>query len=99
LPRYLKGMLARIERLALGKGEARQALDLKAAPGAPGAIRDFDGPRRPRPGFERYRWMVEEFRVQLFAQSLGVQEKVSHTRLERQWRTVRELQAGVTTSN
>jgi ATP-dependent helicase HrpA len=100
LPRYLKGMLVRIERLALGKGEARQALELKAHRERLERYADFEwaSPEAAQ-AFERYRWMVEEFRVQLFAQTLGVQEKVSHTRLERHWRTVRELQAGVTTSN
>jgi ATP-dependent helicase HrpA len=43
--------------------------------------------------------MVEEYRVQLFAQQLGVGEKVSHARLEAQWQRVRELQAGLGTSN
>jgi hypothetical protein len=43
--------------------------------------------------------MVEEYRVQLFAQQLGVAEKVSHARLESHWQKVRELQAGVAAAN
>ncbi len=31
------------------------------------------------------RWMIEEFRVSLFAQPLGTSLKVSETRLEKQW--------------
>jgi ATP-dependent helicase HrpA len=49
--------------------------------------------------FRQYRWMVEEYRVQLFAQQLGVAEKVSHARLETHWQKVRELQAGVAAAN
>ena len=36
----------------------------------------------------RLRWMFEEFRVSLFAQSLGTQMAVSAKRLEEQWREV-----------
>jgi ATP-dependent helicase HrpA len=43
--------------------------------------------------------MVEEYRVQLFAQPLGVREKVSHARLETQWQRVRALQAGLGAPN
>ena len=35
--------------------------------------------------FERYRWLVEEFRVAVFAQALGTAEKVSAPRLEALW--------------
>jgi ATP-dependent helicase HrpA len=99
-PRYLWAILLRIERLALGKGEARQALDL-----APHRQRLAEAPATPwssiaaAAAFQSYRWMVEEYRVQLFAQSLGVREKVSHTRLEAQWQRVRVLQAGLGAPN
>ena len=33
----------------------------------------------------RYRWMLEEFRVSLFAQSLGTSMRVSEKRLEELW--------------
>ena len=96
LPRYLRAIEARIERLAFGKGEARQSLELK-----PHLQRlqqhgssEWVSVETAR-AFRRYRWMVEEFRVQLFAQTLGVAEKVSHARLEAQWQRVRELQAGL----
>jgi ATP-dependent helicase HrpA len=36
----------------------------------------------PREGQEeRFRWMLEEFRVSIFAQELGTSESVSETRL------------------
>ena len=38
---------------------------------------------------EEFRWMIEEYRVSLFAQSLGTFVKVSPQRLEKQWAKVR----------
>jgi ATP-dependent helicase HrpA len=37
---------------------------------------------------DRYRWLVEEYRVQVFAQQLGTAEKVSKKRLEDAWTKV-----------
>jgi ATP-dependent helicase HrpA len=36
----------------------------------------------------KFRWMIEELRVSLFAQSLGTVEKVSPQRLDRLWATI-----------
>lgn len=38
---------------------------------------------------EEFRWMLEEYRVSLFAQSLGTIVKVSPQRMEKQWSKVR----------
>ncbi len=35
--------------------------------------------------WQNYRWMLEEFRVSLFAQSLKTQMPVSEKRLQKQW--------------
>jgi ATP-dependent helicase HrpA len=40
-------------------------------------------------GLDRFRWMLEEFRVSLFAQELGTAETVSPKRLEQAWTEVR----------
>lgn len=37
---------------------------------------------------DSYRWLVEEYRVQVFAQKLGTKDKVSVKRLEEAWRAV-----------
>ncbi|NBB92114.1 MAG: ATP-dependent RNA helicase HrpA [Gammaproteobacteria bacterium] len=37
------------------------------------------------PSLDRFRWLVEEYRVQLFAQSLGTAEKTSRQRLRAAW--------------
>ena len=100
IPRYLRAILARIERLALGKGEARQMLELAPHRQRLSAAKATDWTiTEVAEAFRQYRWMVEEYRVQLFAQQLGVAEKVSHARLEAHWQKVRELQAGVAAAN
>jgi len=38
----------------------------------------------------QYRWMIEEYRVSLFAQQLGTCIKVSPTRLDKQWAKIRK---------
>jgi ATP-dependent helicase HrpA len=40
------------------------------------------------PELEHYRWMLEEFRVSLFAQKLGTSLTVSEKRLDEQWAKV-----------
>jgi ATP-dependent helicase HrpA len=37
---------------------------------------------------DRFRWLLEEFRVQVFAQKLGTAEKTSRRRLEEAWAAV-----------
>jgi len=41
------------------------------------------------PELEKLRWMIEEYRVSLWAQRLGVADKVSPQRLEKQWKKTR----------
>jgi ATP-dependent helicase HrpA len=83
LPRYLKGLQARAERAR--RDQAKDAA--RAAELAPfvAAVKKLGG----RAG--ELRWLVEEFRVSLFAQELGTAEPVSAVRLERM---LRELSPG-----
>jgi ATP-dependent helicase HrpA len=37
---------------------------------------------------DRYRWLLEEYRVQVFAQKLGTAEKTSPERLRQAWSDV-----------
>ena len=37
------------------------------------------------PGEDEFRWLLEEFRVSLFAQQLGTRTRVSARRLEEAW--------------
>ncbi len=83
LPRYLRGLQVRAER-----ARRDQAKDVaRAAELAPfvAAVKKLGG----RAG--ELRWLVEEFRVSLFAQELGTAEPVSAVRLERM---LRELAPG-----
>jgi len=40
---------------------------------------------------DEFRWLIEEFRVQIFAQKLGTQHKVSDVRLDECWKRVNNL--------
>lgn len=91
LPRYLAGMARRLERLqqdpnrdAAGLAAIQphqRRLDEALARHARRAIRD--------PALAQVRWLVEEYRISLFAQDLGTRERVSEKRLARAWEAVR----------
>ncbi|MCW5548156.1 MAG: DUF3418 domain-containing protein, partial [Opitutaceae bacterium] len=73
LPRYLKAMRLRADRWRQNPAkDAERARQL--APYLPAAA---------RPDAGRLRWLVEEFRVSLFAQELGTAEPVSPVKLDR----------------
>ena len=75
LPRYLRGMQARAERWK--RDAAKDALRAKELAPFVAAIKKLGD----RAG--ELRWLVEEFRVSLFAQELGTAEPVSAVRLAR----------------
>jgi ATP-dependent helicase HrpA len=52
-------------------------------------ITDFEGwpSHVPKSQHETFRWMMEEYRVQVFAQELGTAQPVSVKRLEALWLT------------
>jgi ATP-dependent helicase HrpA len=78
LPRYLKAIQVRNERwLANPAKDAEKNL----------FITDFDGWQShvPKSQHETFRWMMEEYRVQVFAQELGTAQPVSVKRLEAMW--------------
>jgi len=87
-PRFLKAIAVRLERMSAGNlardrqytaelaewwKRYRERADEHAARGV------FD------PELELLRWMMEEYRVSLFAQKLGTSLPVSAARLEKQW--------------
>ncbi len=90
LPRYLKAIERRLEKLEQGGAARDRQLMNEIAPlwsacktrleGLDGSIDD--------PELERYRWMVEELRVSFFAQELGTKMPVSVKRLKEQWKRV-----------
>jgi ATP-dependent helicase HrpA len=77
-PRYLRAMKLRSERARLNPAKERERAAL-LAPYVKVARELAD-----RPGADRLRWLVEEWRVSLFAQELGTAEPVSTVKLDRE---------------
>jgi len=76
LPRYVKALLMRIEERARQIApyvEALKKLEAQAPRSA-----------EARRAVEEFRWMIEEFKVSLFAQELGTAVPVSSKRLDQQ---------------
>ncbi len=91
-PRYCKALQQRVERLS-----GQYAKDQKYMQ----TLADLEEPLWQRlaqkpglllqcPEAMRYRWSLEEFRVSLFAQSLGTRLPVSEKRLREAWQQVAE---------
>jgi ATP-dependent RNA helicase HrpA len=80
LPRYLKAIARRLERLP---GHERRDAELarRIAPFAAAWRKFAHSAERAGPAAQRFRWMLEEFRVSLFAQDLGTRMPVSEKRL------------------
>ncbi|MDZ4402970.1 ATP-dependent RNA helicase HrpA [Prosthecobacter sp.] len=78
LPRYLKAIQIRNERCLANPAKDIEKYNL---------IADFDGWQShvPKSQHETFRWMMEEYRVQVFAQELGTAQPVSVKRLEALW--------------
>jgi len=89
-PRYIKALRTRVERLS-----GQYAKDQKHTLMLQELVQPLRDAQATRPGLtvlcapaEQYRWMLEELRVSLFAQSLGTRLAVSQKRLQEQWRSV-----------
>ena len=85
--RYLKGIEYRLEKLRYRQGRDQAAVErlrphLKRLE-EPGLI--------PAEHLLRYRWMIEEYRISLFAQALGTRQPVSEKRLEQLWQEISEV--------
>lgn len=87
IPRYLKAMKLRADRRRqnLKKDQEREKV-LKPYVKAVVDLSD-------QPDSERLRWLVEEFRVSLFAQELGTAEPISAVKLDRVLKSVRASQS------
>lgn len=87
LPRYLQAMLLRMDKLAgnVPKDRAAQlevnGFEEKLA----GLLPKLPAPAACFPDISEYRWLLEEFRVSLFAQTLGTNVPVSAKRLQQKW--------------
>ena len=90
LPRYLKAIEQRFDKIAaqlqrdrVWTGELNACWEQYLARTAKHAR---EGKRDPQ--LQLYRWMLEEYRVSLFAQQLGTKMAVSDKRLNKQWALV-----------
>ena len=86
LPRYLKALATRMERAKLNPLKDQERAQQLAPYLA--ALRKLEAnppkPAEARRRLEEFRWMIEEFKVSLFAQELGTAVPVSPQRLDQQ---------------
>jgi ATP-dependent helicase HrpA len=93
LPRYLKGVARRLEKLPPNvRRDAELALKVKPFSTALRVLLAEPAINGPRPELDELRWMIEEFRVSLFAQDLKTMLRVSDKRLAEQLTRAREAQ-------
>ena len=85
LVRYLRGMSRRLEKMpeALGRDAERMAVVAQVTGDYRQTLADLPPARRDDPDVREVRWMIEELRVSLFAQTLGTSGPVSERRIER----------------
>jgi len=86
-PRYLEAMTVRLEQLALDPGKDAR-LQGEVAPWWDHYQQYLEAGGEYLEVVDRYRWLLHEFRVSVFAQRLGTAEKVSAKRLKTAWRDV-----------
>jgi ATP-dependent helicase HrpA len=86
LPRYLRAAEQRWEK----RGQRTEPTLAAEARTAAARLEQWRAARPPGPPWPgsvvEYRWLLEEFRVSLFAQQLGTARPVSAKRLEQAWR-------------
>lgn len=97
-PRYLSAIEYRFEKLQDG-GQVRDQASFLEIQKWYRPYRDAMGRRTASEPLSaemiRFRWMLEEYRVSLFAQPLGTVVRVSAKRLERQWQSIPKLPSNV----
>ena len=93
LPRYLEGLRMRLGKLRRGGAddERRLAGVLPLQQRLESKARDVRARGRRAPELACHRWMLEEYRVSVFAQELGTAFRVSRKRLDEQWSRIAAL--------
>lgn len=87
LPRFLSASSVRLRKLREGKAD-RDQQSARAWDQRFRAIQPMLASKNLAPALTTYRWMLEEWRVLLFAQELGTSIPVSDKRLDRQLKKV-----------
>ena len=90
LPRYLEALRVRLEKLRRGGANDRRRLAeiLPLQQRLESRARDVRTRGRRDAELVRHRWMLEEYRVSVFAQELGTAFSVSRKKLDEQWSRV-----------
>jgi len=86
-PRYLQGIEQRLEKLQQAAERDRQYTNQISSYWT--HFIELNDDYYDNPVFSLYRWMLEEFRISLFAQGLKTSMPVSEKRLEKQWQEVK----------
>ncbi|HEX4149161.1 MAG TPA: ATP-dependent RNA helicase HrpA [Pirellulales bacterium] len=93
-PRYLRAIVERFRRLAAGELAGDSERFERLGPHWEAYRELARQPRTERaadPQLESFRWLVEEYRVALFAERLGTAVQVSEELLEEQWLKVEKF--------
>jgi ATP-dependent helicase HrpA len=83
-PRYFRGITLRLEKL--GGNIENDSAGVQAVGQWWSRYEQADEESREK--LEKFRWMLEEYRISLFAQSIGTTMPVSEKRLTKQWESV-----------
>ena len=83
LTRYLRGIERRLDKLPENpaRDAANMAIARREEQACQQAVADLPAARRDQPDVTEVRWMLEELRISLFAQTLGTQAPVSENRI------------------
>lgn len=88
-PRYLQAIQQRLDKLQHSADRDRQYTNM-LEPYWQHFV-ELNDEYYEHPVFSLYRWMLEEYRVSLFAQGLKTNMPVSEKRLQKQWQEVKKL--------
>ena len=93
LPRYIEALRVRLEKLRRGgANDARRLAEiLPLQQRFESKAHDAAARGRRDPELARHRWLLEEYRVSVFAQELGTAFSISRKKLDEQWSRVAAL--------
>ena len=88
-PRYLQAIQQRLDKLSENLQRDKQQTEILKPHWE--RMKTLNDDYYEDSVFSLYRWMLEEFRVSLFAQGLKTQYPISEKRLEKQWQEVKNI--------
>jgi ATP-dependent helicase HrpA len=84
-PRYLRGIMERLDQLEQNPQRDRQRMNL-ISPWWQAYLKALEEGAPYDETLDDFRWLLEEYRISLFAQGLGTEGKVSEKRLAAFWK-------------